>query len=58
MWTAPASHPVPALAQLDLRAPIIGAARKRAAEAKLQAAATLRNFVSRSCAESLRKLVK
>lgn len=60
IWTAPASNDVPALVQVDMRAPIAGAstARKRAAAAKTRAKTALRYFVSRSSAESLRKLVK
>ena len=60
IWTAPASQDVPALVQLDMRAPIAGvcAARKRAESAKARTKTTLRYFVSRSPAESLRKLVK
>ncbi|HEY4240489.1 MAG TPA: hypothetical protein VGM88_11775 [Kofleriaceae bacterium] len=60
IWTAPASQDVPALVQLDMRAPITGveAARKRAAGAKARAKTVLRYFVSRPSAESLRKRVK
>lgn len=60
IWTAPASHDVPALVQLDMHAPIAGvtAARKRAANAKVRAKTALGYYVSRSSAESLRKLVK
>lgn len=60
IWTAPASKDVPALVQLDMRAPIAGAtvARKRAAVAKTRVKTALRYYVSRSSAESLRKLVK
>lgn len=60
IWTAPASHDVPALVQLDMRAPIAGvrAARKRAESAKARAKTALGYYVSRSSAESLRKLVK
>ncbi len=60
IWTAPASQDVPALVQLDMRAPIAGVnvARKRAAEAKVRAKTALGYYVARSSAESLRKLVK
>jgi hypothetical protein len=60
IWTAPASQDVPALVQLDMRAPIAGvsSARKRAAEAKVRAKAALGYYVTRSSADSLRKLVK
>jgi hypothetical protein len=59
-WTAPASRDVPALMQLDMRAPIAGmsAAKKRAASAKVRTQNALKHFVSRTSAESLRKLVK
>jgi hypothetical protein len=61
IWTAPASSSdVPALVQLDMRAPITGAtaAKKRAASAKARSQKVLKHFVSRTSAESLRKLVK
>lgn len=60
IWTASASSDVPALVQLDMRAPITGmiAAKKRAASAKAHTRKMLRHFVSRTSAESLRKLVK
>jgi hypothetical protein len=60
IWTAPASPDVPALNQLDMRAPLAGAsdARKRAARAKARTKTALGYYVSRSSAESLRKLVK
>jgi hypothetical protein len=61
IWTAPASsNDVPALVQLDMRAPIAGAtaAKKRAANAKLRSQKVLKHFVTRTSAESLRKLVK
>ena len=60
IWTAPASANVPALDQLDMRAPLAGAsnARKRAALAKARAKTALGYYVSRSSVESLRKLVK
>ena len=61
IWTAPASSSdVPALVQLDMRAPIAGAtvAKKRAAHAKLRSQKVLKHFVTRTSAESLRKLVK
>lgn len=43
IWTAPASQDVPALVQLDMRAPIAGvkAARKRAENAKARAKTAL-----------------
>jgi hypothetical protein len=61
IWTAPASSSdVPALVQLNMRAPIAGAtlAKKRAATAKLRSQKVLKHFVTRTSAESLRKLVK
>lgn len=61
IWTAPASSSdVPALVQLDMRAPPAGAtvAKKRAASAKLRSQKVLKHFVTRTSAESLRKLVK
>lgn len=61
IWTAPASSSdVPALVQLNMRAPIAGAtvAKKRAASAKLRSQKVLKHFVTRTSAESLRKLVK
>lgn len=60
IWTASASHDVPTLAKLDMRAPISGvaAARKRAANAKLRTKTALGRYVARVSAESLRKLVK
>jgi hypothetical protein len=60
IWTAPASPEVPLLAQLDMRAPLAGAqaARKRAAKARGRVKTMLAFYVSRSSAESLRKLVK
>jgi len=58
IWTAPASQDVPALVQLDLRAPIASVkdARKRAAKAR--AKVVLGAYASRPSAESLRKRVK
>ncbi len=61
IWTAPASSSdVPALVQLDMRAPIAGAtaAKKRAVNAKLRSQTVLKHFVTRTSSESLRKLVK
>jgi hypothetical protein len=60
IWTAPASQDVPALVQLNMRAPIAGvkAARKRAENAKARAKTTLGYYAARSSVESLRKLVK
>lgn len=60
IWTASASSDVPALVQLDMHAPITGvnAAKKRAATAKARTRKALKHFVSRTSAESLRKLVK
>lgn len=55
IWTAPASSSdVPALVQLDMRAPIAGAtvAKKRAASAKLRSQKVLKHFVTRTSAES------
>jgi hypothetical protein len=60
IWTAPASPDVPLLLQLNMHARLAGeeSAKKRAASAKLRAKAALAFYVSRSSAESLRKLVK
>ncbi len=60
IWTASASNDVPALVQLDMRAPITGmnSAKKRAANVKARTRKMLKHFVSRTSAESLRKLVK
>ena len=60
IWTAPASANVPALDQLDMRAPLAGAknAQKRAELAKVRAKTALGYYVSRSSAESLRKIAK
>ncbi|MEO7729557.1 MAG: hypothetical protein ABIY55_01185 [Kofleriaceae bacterium] len=60
IWTAPASPDVAVLDQLDMRAPLAGAAaaRKRAASAKARSKTALAFYVSRPSTESLRKLVK
>lgn len=61
IWTAPASSSaIPALVQLDMRAPIAGAtaAKKRAARAKLRSQKMLKHFVTRTSPNSLLKLVK
>lgn len=60
IWTASASNDVPALVQLDMRAPIAGmdSAKTRAANMKSRTQKMLKHFVSRTSSESLRKLVK
>jgi len=60
IWTAPASSDVPVLDQLDMSAPLAGlqSAREHAAKVKARVKTMLAFYVSRSSAESLRKLVK
>jgi hypothetical protein len=60
IWTAAAASEVPLLSKLDMHARPSGvaAAKERAAHAKAKIKTALGSYVSRSTAESLRKLVK
>lgn len=60
IWTAAATAEVPLLSKLDMHAHASGApaAKERAASTKARVKTALTSYVSRSTAESLRKLVK
>lgn len=60
IWTAAATSDVPLLTKLDMSAAPSGAsaAKRRAASARARVKTALASYVSRSTAESLRKLVK